>query len=56
MSYPKFQAIFYGILSQTPLPNGDKWNLKPLQNADLRNEHDWIEVLYRTRATLVFKR
>jgi hypothetical protein len=55
MSYREFESVFHGILHDTPLPNGDRWDIKPLRNSDLRNEHDWIEVLYRTCARLVFK-
>ena len=55
MSYQDFQKIFYEILYVTPLPNGDEWNIKRLQNADLRIKCDWTEVLYRTRAELVLE-
>ncbi len=55
MSYQQFKDTFYEILSDTPLPNGDRWNIRPLHNVDLRNEYDWTEVLYRTRTWLVLE-
>ncbi len=55
MSYQQFKDIFYEILRNTPLPNGDRWDIRPLQNADLRNERGWTEVLYRTCASLVLE-
>ncbi len=55
MSHQQSKDIFYEILSDTPLPNEDKWDIRPLQNADLRNERGWTEVLYRTRASLVLE-
>ncbi len=55
MSYRLFKATFNEILFETPLPYGDRWKLLTLENAGLRNDEGWMELLYRTRAALVFK-
>ncbi len=50
MSFRSFKSIFEQILLETPLPNEDTWKLQTLQNAGLRNDQGWMEVLYRTYA------
>jgi len=55
MAFRLFKSVFEDILYWTPLPNGDIWTFQTLQNAGLRNNQGWMEVLYRTRAKLVFK-
>jgi len=53
MSFRLFKSIFDEILRETPFPDGDIWNIQSLQNASLRNDQGWLEVLYRTRARLI---
>jgi hypothetical protein len=55
MAFRLFKKTFQKILSETPLPEGDIWKIQTLQNAALQNDEGWMEMLYRTRAKLVFK-
>jgi len=54
MSFRLFKSIFEQILFETPLPNGDIWKIQTLENAGLRNNQGWMEVLYRNFAWLIF--
>jgi hypothetical protein len=56
MSYGEYRSVFNKILYETPLPNGDRWNLLTLQNAGLRNTQGWWEMLYRTHGKLVISK
>ncbi len=55
MAFRLFKSTFKEILSETPLPYGHIWKLQTLQNAGIRNDHGWMEILYRTCSKLVFK-
>jgi len=54
MSFRLFKSIFEQILFETPLPNGDIWKIQTLENAGLRNNQGWMEVLYQNFAWLIF--
>ena len=50
MTYRQFEAIFYQILNENPLPHDDMWYFQRLGNTSLNNKGHWMEMLYRTRA------
>ncbi len=47
MSFRKFKLFFEEILRENPLPGGHIWKMQTLQDAGLRDDQDWFEVLYR---------